>query len=293
MITICDVGPRDGLQNEKMTLTPETRAQLITRLVRAGVTEIEAVSFVNPRVVPQMAGAEEVLDLLSADLPVRLSGLVLSASGMKRALETRLDEIHLVLAVSDTFNQKNARRTAEESASELERLVPQALGAGKQATIVLGTSFGCPFEGRVDPARALAFARRFIDAGCSKVVYADTTGMANPAQVRTMAAAYDEAVGIDTVPLGLHFHNTRGLGLANVYAGYLAGVTHFDASVGGLGGCPFAPKAVGNVCTEDTVNLFEQMGLETPCDLNALIDVARWTETQVERRLDGLMMKLD
>lgn len=293
MITLCEVGPRDGLQNEREILSPATRAELITRLVRAGVTEIEAVSFVNPRVVPQMAGAEEVLELLPNDLAVRLSGLVLSASGMKRALETRIDDMHLVLAVSDTFNQKNARRTAEESAVELERLIPQALAAGKEATIVLGTSFGCPFEGEVSPARVLAFARRFIEAGCTKVVYADTTGMANPAQVQQMVTAYDEAVGIDRVPLGLHFHNTRGLGLANVYAGYLAGVTRFDASIGGLGGCPFAPKAVGNVCTEDTANLFEQMGEETPCDLNALIDVARWTEQKVGRRLDGLMMKLD
>ncbi|WDL97609.1 hydroxymethylglutaryl-CoA lyase [Alicyclobacillus sp. ALC3] len=293
MITVCDVGPRDGLQNEREILSPATRAELITRLARAGVTEIEAVSFVNPRVVPQMAGAEEVLDLLPHDLPVRLSGLVLSASGLKRALQTRLAEIHLVLAVSDTFNYKNARRTAEESAAELERLMPQALAAGKAATIVLGTSFGCPFEGDVWPARVLAFARRFIDAGCTKVVYADTTGMANPAQVQRMVTAYDEAVGIDRVPLGLHFHNTRGLGLANVYAGYAAGVTRFDASIGGLGGCPFAPKAVGNVCTEDMVNMFQQMGATTPCDLDTLIGVARWTEDKVGRRLDGLMMKLD
>ena len=291
MIHVCEVGPRDGLQNEKKHLTVEQRVALIERLMDAGVKKIEAVSFVNPKVVPQMSEPEEVLKRVRRRDGVVLAGLVLSVSGLERALGTDVDAVHLTMATSDTFNQRNARRTAEQSAEEIERMIQTARAAGKDCVAVLGTSFGCPFEGEVSPERVLRFAERFAAAGCSAVTLADTTGMANPRQVQQMVRRFKEVVG-EGVTLGLHFHNTRGLGLANVFAGYEAGVQVFDASVGGTGGCPFAPKAVGNVCTEDMVNMFQAMGEETGINLRRLIDTALWLEKQLERRLDGMMMKV-
>lgn len=291
MIHVCEVGPRDGLQNEKKHLTPEQRADLINRLIDAGVKKIEAVSFVNPKVVPQMSEPEEVLRRVRRRDGVVLAGLVLSPGGLERALQTDLDVFHLTMATSDTFNQRNARRTAEQSAAEIENMIRTVRAAGKDCVAVLGTSFGCPFEGEVAPERVLGFAERFVEAGCRAVTLADTTGMAHPRQVQQMVARFREALG-DDVSLGLHFHNTRGLGLANVFAGYEAGVRIFDASVGGTGGCPFAPKAVGNVCTEDMIHMFHAMGEETGIQLEALIDTALWLEQQLERRLDGMMMKI-
>lgn len=291
MIHVCEVGPRDGLQNEKKHLTPEQRADLINRLIDAGVKKIEAVSFVNPKVVPQMSEPEEVLRRVRRRDGVVLAGLVLSPGGLERALQTDLDVFHLTMATSDTFNQRNARRTAEQSAAEIENMIRTVRAAGKDCVAVLGTSFGCPFEGEVAPERVLGFAERFVEAGCRAVTLADTTGMAHPRQVQQMVARFREVLG-DDVSLGLHFHNTRGLGLANVFAGYEAGVRIFDASVGGTGGCPFAPKAVGNVCTEDMIHMFHAMGEETGIQLEALIDTALWLEQQLERRLDGMMMKI-
>lgn len=291
MIHVCEVGPRDGLQNEKKHLTPEQRADLINRLIDAGVKKIEAVSFVNPKVVPQMSEPEEVLRRVRRRDWVVLAGLVLSPGGLERALQTDLDVFHLTMATSDTFNQRNARRTAEQSAAEIENMIRTVRAAGKDCVAVLGTSFGCPFEGEVAPERVLGFAERFVEAGCRAVTLADTTGMAHPRQVQQMVRQFRDALG-DDVALGLHFHNTRGLGLANVFAGYEAGVRIFDASVGGTGGCPFAPKAVGNVCTEDMIHMFHAMGEETGIQLEALIDTALWLEQQLERRLDGMMMKI-
>jgi len=291
VIHVCEVGPRDGLQNEKKHLTPLQRAALINRLIDAGVKKIEAVSFVNPKVVPQMSEPEEVLRHVHRREGVILAGLVLSPKGLERALATDLDVFHLTMAVSDTFNQRNARRTAEQSAAEIEAMIRTVRAAGKDCVAVLGTSFGCPFEGAVPPERVLGFAERFVKAGCSAVTLADTTGMAHPRQVQQMVRQFRDALG-DDVALGLHFHNTRGLGLANVFAGYEAGVRIFDASVGGTGGCPFAPKAVGNVCTEDMVHMFHAMGEETGIQLERLIETARWLEQLLERRLDGMLMKI-
>lgn len=291
MIHVCEVGPRDGLQNEKKHLTVEQRVSLIERLMDAGLKKIEAVSFVNPKVVPQMSEPEAVLERVRRRDGVVLAGLVLSPKGLERALATDVDVVHLTMATSDAFNLRNARRTADESAAEIETMIRTVRAAGRDCVAVLGTSFGCPFEGEVSPERVRGFAERFVKAGCSAVTLADTTGMANPRQVQRMVRMFREALG-DNVTLGLHFHNTRGLGLANVLAGYEAGVRVFDASVGGTGGCPFAPKAVGNVCTEDMVNMFHAMEEETGIHLDRLIDTALWLETQLERRLDGMLMKL-
>ncbi|MFT9846264.1 hydroxymethylglutaryl-CoA lyase [Aneurinibacillus sp. REN35] len=289
MIHICEVGPRDGLQNEAQLLTTEVKVEMIGRLIEAGCQKIEAVSFVNPKVVPQMADAEEVLRYAPQYSDVVYAGLVLSRSGLERASRTNIDMLHIVMAVSDAFNQRNARRSAAESAAELSAVIREASAAGKPCIGVLGTAFGCPFEGEVSIENVLAIADQFLEAGCEGITLADTTGMAHPLQVQAWVRAFTKR--FPDVELGLHFHNTRGLGLANVFAGYQAGVRIFDSSLAGLGGCPFAPKAVGNVCTEDMVNMFREMGEETGMEVEKLIETACWMEEKIGRRLDGMLMK--
>lgn len=289
MIQICEVGPRDGIQNEKKILTTEQKVQMISKLIDAGIKKFEAVSFVNPKVVPQMADAEEVMKLVPKVKGVTYAGLVLSRSGLERALETSVDALHVVTATSDEFNLKNSRRTVDQAVEELTKVAEEGVASGKKVAAVLATAFGCPFEGNVPIERVIKAAEAFLQAGATELTLADTTGMANPAQVADVVKTVKNHFG--DVDLGLHFHNTRGLGLANALAGYQAGVTRFDSSVAGLGGCPFAPKAVGNVCTEDMVHMFEQMGLDTGTDLDKLIETALWMEKQMGRTLDGMMMK--
>ncbi|GHH98892.1 hydroxymethylglutaryl-CoA lyase [Neobacillus kokaensis] len=290
MIEICEVGPRDGLQNEKKILSTEIKAELITKLIDAGIRNIEAVSFVNPKVVPQMADAEELLKVLPKREDIRYGGLVLSRSGLERALNTDIHFLHVVTTTSDSFNLRNAKRTVNQAVEELSMVIQDGVQSNKGVAGILGTAFGCPFEGEVPLGRVLTVAEKFLEAGCTEITLADTTGMANPSQVQTVVAAFYDRFGKDLL-LGLHFHNTRGLGLANILAGYQAGVRRFDSSIGGLGGCPFAPKAVGNACTEDMVNMFHGMGIETGTDLNKLIQTAQWLEMNMGRPLDGMLMK--
>ncbi|GAK11569.1 hydroxymethylglutaryl-CoA lyase [Geomicrobium sp. JCM 19039] len=290
MIQLCEVGPRDGLQNESKPVSAEQKVTLIQQAIDAGVKKIEAVSFVNPRVVPQMADAEEVMERLPKRDDVTYAGLVLSRSGLDRALATSVDLLHVVVATSDTFNTKNARRSVQEGVDEISSVIEDAATAERPSTAILATSFGCPYEGVVDENRVMRVAERFLDAGAQEIVLADTTGMANPAKVTRMVDLFKETFGGDT-PLGLHFHNTRGLGLANVAAGYAAGVTHFDAAIGGLGGCPFAPNAVGNVASEDVIHMFEEMGVPTGVDVQKMIDAAIWLENVMEKTLPGMVMK--
>lgn len=291
MIHICEVGPRDGLQNEKKFISTHDKIQMITKLVDAGIKKIEAVSFVNPKVVPQMADAEEVLKLVPKTEGVEYAGLVLNYSGMKRALETDLDTFHIVTATSDEFNLKNARKTVEQSVDELVKVIAESTQAKKKVSGVLGTAFGCPFSGEVPVSRLLEVAEAFVKVGASEITLADTTGLANPLQVQEVVKKFQEYFK-DDIQLGLHFHNTRGLGIANVLAGYQAGIRRFDSSIAGLGGCPFAPKAVGNVCTEDIVNMFHEMKVATETDLDKLIGTAEWIEELMEKPLDGMLMKL-
>ncbi|WP_238981055.1 hydroxymethylglutaryl-CoA lyase [Geobacillus sp. YHL] len=291
MIHICEVGPRDGLQNEKRHLSVQQRIELIERLMDSGIKKIEAVSFVNPKVVPQMSHPEEVLEGINRKKGVVIAGLVLNPKGLERALDTELDVIHFTLAVSDAFNLKNARRTVEQSTAEIEDMIRTVTVQGKPCVAILGTAFGCPFEGSISEDRVLEISEKFIKAGCRSITLADTTGLANPLQVKNLVTRFFETFG-ENFELGLHFHNTRGLGISNVFAGYESGVRHFDSSVGGTGGCPFAPKAVGNVCTEDIVNMFHSMGIETGINLEQLVSTALWLERQLDRRLDGMMMKL-
>ncbi|PLT34459.1 hydroxymethylglutaryl-CoA lyase [Bacillus sp. V5-8f] len=290
MIEICEVGPRDGLQNEGKIVSTEIKVELIKKLIDAGLRNIEAVSFVNPKVVPQMADAEEVMKYVPKRKDVRYGGLVLSRSGLERALNSEVDFLHVVTATSDQFNMKNAKRTVEQAVKELTAVIDEGVKAGKGVAGVLGTAFGCPFEGEVPETRILQVAEAFLNAGCTEITLADTTGMANPVQVQRIVLLFKENFG-SNVTLGLHFHNTRGLGLANTLAGYQAGVRRFDSSIAGLGGCPFAPKAVGNVCTEDMVNMFHKMGAETQTNLELLINIAKWMEIIIERPLDGMLMK--
>ncbi|PPA69032.1 hydroxymethylglutaryl-CoA lyase [Jeotgalibacillus proteolyticus] len=290
MIEICEVGPRDGLQNEKKIVSTQMKIKLIEKLIAAGIKNIEVSSFVNPKVVPQMADAEDVLKGLPKDKDVRYGGLVLSYSGLERALKTDIHYLHVVTTTSDEFNLKNAKRTVDQSVSELSKVIAEGIAAKKSASGVLGTAFGCPYAGEVPVDRVLKTAEAFLKAGCREITLADTTGMANPSQVTSVVSSFREAFGHDIL-LGLHFHNTRGLGLANTLAGYQSGVKRFDSSIAGLGGCPFAPKAVGNVCTEDMVNMFHGMGVETGTDLEKLIHTAAWMEEVMERPLDGMLMK--
>jgi hydroxymethylglutaryl-CoA lyase len=290
MIEICEVGPRDGLQNECKLVTTEEKVELVNRLIDAGIKNIEAVSFVNPKVVPQMADAEEVLKQLPKDKGVRYGGLVLSRSGLNRALQTEIDYLHVVTTTSDTFNLRNANRTVDHAVSELSDVIKEGILANKKAAGVLGTAFGCPFEGEVSLDKVLFAAEEFLKAGCTEITLADTTGMANPSQVQTVVQTFKDTFGKD-LALGLHFHNTRGLGLANTLAGYQAGVRRFDSSIAGMGGCPFAPKAVGNVCTEDMVNMFHGMNVATNTDLETLLETSKWLEDVMGRSLDGMLLK--
>ena len=282
-VTVCDVAPRDGLQNEAKTLEPEWRTELIERIAAAGVPRIEAVSFVNPARVPQMAGAEEVVEAIERADGVVYSGLVLNETGYDRLLASSLDEVHYAFASTQTFNQRNSNASIEESLQTGERIVARAHADGVRATVTIGASFGCPFEGAVDPGRVLEFAGRLVEAGWDEIVFADTIGVAVPRQVRHLVA---EGVKLG-VPVGAHLHNTRNTGFANAYAAIESGATVLDAALGGIGGCPFAPRATGNICTEDLVYLLQGEGVETGVDLGALIAAAEWLEGVLERRLPG------
>ena len=277
-VTICDVGPRDGLQNEEQALEPSVRAELVNRLAATGLAKVEAVSFVSPERVPQMAGAEEVVAGIDRRDGVAYSGLVLNEKGYERFAATGLDELHFTLAATEAFNRRNANRSIDESVEELGRIRTDS-----PVSVSISVSFGCPFEGEVDPHDVLRLAGRVTEAGADEVLFADTIGVGVPRQVRELLRG---ASGLG-VPVGLHLHDTRNTALANAYAALEAGATVFEASVGGLGGCPFAPRATGNVATEDLVYLFHGEGLETGIDLDALVGVAEWLERVLGRPLPG------
>lgn len=282
-VTICDVGPRDGLQNEETHLEPGVRAELVNRLAAAGLPRIEAVSFVNPARVPQMAGAEEVVAGIERRDGVVYAGLVLNERGYERLAATDLGEVHYAFAASETFNRRNQNASLEESLDAAAAIVARAHADDRRATVTIGTAFGCPFEGAVDPARVLEYAGRLGADGADEIVFADTVGVGVPRQVRQLVGG---AVGIG-VPVGVHLHNTRNTGFANAYAALEAGATVLDASVGGTGGCPFAPRATGNISTEDLVYMLHGEGVETGVDLDELITVAAWLEEQLGRQLPG------
>ena len=282
-ITICDVGPRDGLQNDPTILEPAVRAELVDRLAAAGLPRIEAVSFVNPARVPQMAGAEEVVAAIERVPGVVYAGLALNDRGYDRLRETGLDEVHFAFAASAEFNQRNQGAPVEDSVQSALRIVARAHEDGIRATVTIGTAFGCPFEGAIDPERVLELAALLVEGGADEIVFADTVGVGVPRQVRQLVSA-----GVELgAPVGVHLHNTRSTGFANAYEAIASGASVLDASVGGIGGCPFAPKATGNISTEDLVYLLHGEGIETGIDLEALIAVAQWLEGLLGRPLEG------
>jgi isopropylmalate/homocitrate/citramalate synthase len=285
MVTVCDVGPRDGLQNEAETLAPGVRAELCNRLAAAGLPRIEAVSFVREDRVPQMAGAEEVLAGLERKPGVVYAGLVLNEQGYERLRSSGLDEAHVTFAATESFSRRNANVSVDDAVVAAAAIVARAADEGIRATATISVAFGCPFEGAVDPERVLALAGEIVAAGAAEVVFADTIGVAVPVQVKGLVR---RSQPLD-VPLGVHLHNTRNTAIACAYAALEAGATVFDGSVGGAGGCPFAPNATGNVSTEDLVYLLHGEGVETGVDLEALIGVARWLEGQLDHPLDGLV----
>jgi isopropylmalate/homocitrate/citramalate synthase len=272
-IIVCDVGPRDGLQNERDTLAPVIRAELVNRLAASGLPRIEAVSFVRDDRVPQMAGAEEVVAGIERRDGVDYAGLVLNEQGFERLRRTGLDRVNVTLGATDTFNRRNGNATLAEATERVRRILAQA---DRPTTATISVAFGCPFEGEVDRGAVVALAAR-LEA--DEIVLADTIGVATPSAVRSLV----ERVGA----AGFHGHNTRNTGYANALAALEAGATVLDASIGGLGGCPYAPRATGNIATEDLVYLLEGEGVETGVDLDGLVEVSQWLESVLGRTLEG------
>jgi hydroxymethylglutaryl-CoA lyase len=288
-VTMREVGTRDGIQSLGAFVPTEHKIEMANLLARTGLTRIEVTSFVSPRAVPQMADAEQVMAGIERVPGVSWEPLVPNVRGTERALATKPDRILVVLSASDTFNLKNIRMTIDDSIKSIGEIIPQARAAGVPVIGAISTSFGCPYSGDVPEERLFGVIASLLDLGVDEISIADTTGMANPLQVeRTVGRALDRWP--DTA-FGLHFHNTRGMGLANVVAGLRAGVSVYDASIGGIGGCPFAPKATGNVSTEDVVHMLHEMGVETGIDLEKLIGCANRMSEILGSELPGQVMK--
>lgn len=287
-VSIREVGPRDGLQNEDPVPTA-AKVRLLDALGRTGVRRIEAVSFVSPRAIPQMADADEVWDSVDKVDGVRYSALVPNSRGAQRALAAGFTEVEVVVSASDTHNRRNVNRSTEESLDDIAGMVEELHRHGATAEVVVSTSFGCPYEGDVDPVRVAGIVDRVVADGADRVAFGDTTGMATPRRVREVVTLVRERR--PELPLLLHFHDTRGTALANILTALELGVTEYDASVGGLGGCPYAPGATGNVATEEVVHMLHDMGIETGIDLAALIEVAALAEEIVGRELPSGVLR--
>lgn len=287
-IEIVEVAPRDGLQNEAILVSTADKVALVTRALDGGISRIEVASFVNPGKVPQMADAEAVVAALPQRDAVYI-GLVLNLRGAHRALATKVHQLGAVCVATDTFALRNQGQTSDQSLETACDIVRVALAAGRSAQITIGAAFGCPFEGEVDPDRVVAMARRAAASGAVEIALADTIGVAVPAHVAALVARVRAAVA--PLPVRVHLHNTRNTGLANVWAAVEAGAATIDASIGGLGGCPFAPGAAGNVPTEDVVYLLERSGVATGLDLDALILTAGWFTSIMGRPLPGMVSR--
>jgi hydroxymethylglutaryl-CoA lyase len=287
-ISLREVGPRDGLQNEDPVPTP-AKIALIDRLGHTGVSRIEAVSFVRADAIPQMADADEVWAGVARVPTVRYSALAPNLRGARRALDAGFTEVEVVVSASDTHNRKNVNRSTEQSLGEIAVVIDEAHRRGATCQVIVSTAWGCPYEGDVPVERVLWAAGRAVADGADSVSFGDTTGMATPRRVRDLVGGFRSRYP-DT-PLNLHFHNTRGTGLANVLAALELGVDDFDASVGGLGGCPYAPGATGNIATEELVHMVEDMGVATGVDLDAMIDAAAEAERIVGRELPSQVLR--
>lgn len=282
-----EVGPRDGLQNEQVEINTAQKLEFIARAIEAGCKRIEATSFVNPKLVPQMADADAVASGLKRVAGVIYVGLALNKRGALRAIEAGLDEVGAVCAASDGFAMRNQGQNSEASLAMCMEVVRLAKSEGRRAQITISTSFGCPFDGEVDQQRVIDMARRAAASGPIEVAIADTIGVAGPADVSRLVKGVRAAIA--PLPVRVHFHNTRNTGLANVWAAVEAGASVVDASLGGLGGCPFAPRATGNVPTEDVVYMLERSGINTGLSLDKLIAASQWLTTVMGRELPGML----
>lgn len=272
-VTIVEVGPRDGLQNEATPIPTEAKVALVDALSSAGLTHVEVTAFVNPSKIPQLADAEHVCAAIARHPGVTYSALVPNERGYERALSGQLSAIAVFLSASESHNQRNIGCSVAEAFERFEPVMARARADGVSVRGYVSTAFGCPYEGEVDPGRVTQVARRLLDMGCEQVSLGDTTGLGNPAQVAGQISSITDE-GVEVERLALHLHDTRGTGLANALAGLQAGVTTFDSSVGGLGGCPYAPGATGNVATDELVYMFHQMGIDTGIDLEGLLAAA-------------------
>ena len=289
-VSIVEMAPRDGLQNESVVLSTADKVELVERAVRAGARRIEVTSFVNPTRVPQMADADEVMAALPRPDGVSYAGLVMNDRGLDRALAAGVHEVDVVVVATDTFCLRNQGVTTEEACRQAASLVERAREAGVLTTVTIGAAFGCPFEGEVPEERLRDVLGRVADAGPDELALADTIGVAVPSQVSSRLALAAEVAGAD-VPLRLHLHDTRHTGVANAVAAHAAGVRSLDASIGGTGGCPFAPNATGNVATEDLVYVFDRMGIATGLDLDSVRDTASWLEGRLGKTLPGALLR--
>lgn len=288
-IVICEVGPRDALQNHPRHFSVAERVELIDRLASAGLRRIEAVSFVNDRKVPRMAGAEEVLAKIDRSGSTQFSGLVLNRRGVERALLCDLDEIRVVVVASDTFSQRNQGTTLAEMMVAATEIGAMVTAAGRRFSVVIATAFGCPFEGLVPFERVVGIARDAVAAGAQEIILADTIGAATPFQVAALLPLVVQAAGAAAV--GCHFHNTRGLGFGNAYAAIEHGARILDAAIGGLGGCPFAPKATGNIATEDLAFMLRERAGATPLDFGRLLATVAWLEEKTGSQAPGMLSR--
>ena len=286
-VLICDVGPRDGLQNESRTLEPAVRADLCDRLAASGLKRIEAASFVNPKLVPQMAGAEEVIAALHRRPGTSYAGLVLNEKGYERAVAAGVDEIHYAFAATDEFGRRNQNATTADGLKTALALCARARSDRMPITVTLSVAFGCPFEGSVPPERVLNIVEHLMAVPPDEICLADTIGVGVPSQVKELVGG---AMRLGAA-VGAHFHNTRNTGYANAVAALEEGVVSLDASVGGAGGCPFAPKATGNIATEDLVYLLRGLGIATGIDLEKLIETSQWLAGQLGKELPGMLTR--
>lgn len=288
-IDLVEVGPRDGLQSESIVLSTATKVALIERLVQAGLRRIEVTSFVNPKRVPQMADAEAVLAGLAKYTGVSFIGLILNMKGFERARAAGCDAVGMAVVASETFNTRNQGVGTGQSIATWQEIARAARRAGIAPNVTISSAFGCPFEGEIPPDRVLDIALRCAECEPVEIALADTIGAAVPTQVEDLFGRLRER--LPSMPLRAHFHNTRNTGLANVYAAIAAGVRAIDASVGGIGGCPFAPAATGNVPTEDVLYMLNRMGVETGVSIDRMIDTARWLERQIGKTVPGMLLK--
>jgi hydroxymethylglutaryl-CoA lyase len=286
-VEIVEVGPRDGLQNEKTLVSTEDKVAFIRKAIAAGVKRIEIASFVHPKLVPQMADAEDVVRELGEIDGVTRIGLTLNKRGALRALESGVDQLGAVCVASDGFGLKNQNQTSEQTVETANEIVRLARAEGRSAQVTVSTAFGCPFDGEVPEQRVLEIVRKLADAEPEEIALADTIGVGTPGQVSSMVGQVAEIIA--PVPVRVHFHNTRNMAIANVWAAIASGATIIDSSIGGIGGCPFAPNATGNVATEDVIYLLNRSGIAHGLEIEKLIETARWMETVLGKKVPSML----